>query len=252
MNLNYLYGTEQKVIYETNKIYGVGRFDLERSIELLLNSSHFLQENIEFNSSEYIYYIFVFYNYLKLPYTLRSIIILWEKGYYLESNILIRSILEGLLQIKYFYSHKNSLNDHLLNRKRISFKTMFKELLPDLYDSYYNNLSGFSHSKLITSIFRENRKSAEISEIIHGCKFNLKYSGSIISQTIGLAYAHLNFIDIFFPSFYSKIDTNLKIKIKYYLSETRKKLIKNLNTQSKNEFWERFFNFIDNKHFSTE
>ncbi len=48
-----------------------------------------------------------------------------------------------------------------------------------------------------------------------------------------------------------KIDVNLESKIKSYLLETRKKLIKNLNTQTENKFWNTFFIFIDNKQFDT-
>lgn len=248
MNSEYLYRTEQEVILKSNEFYGLGKFTLETFMEIFFNSSHFLKEKVEQDTDEHVFHIFAYYNYMKLPYTLRSIIILWGKGYYLESNIIMRSILEGLLQIKYFFENKNLLKNHILNKKRISIKTMFNVFLPNQYDRYYGRLlSGFAHSGLITSIFREDRQSPESSEIIHGCKFNPTYSSFAMNHTISLAYGYLNFIDIFFPSFNTQIDDDLKKHIESFLTETNQKLKKNIEAENDNKFWKSFYNFIHNK-----
>lgn len=141
-----------------------------------------------------------FEHYVQAPYTFWTVYSLYEKGYYLESMILYRHLLEVLIQMKYFQKYPEKLKDHLLDKKRVSFKAMFDEFSPGFYKTWYGELlSGFAHGKIPKSIFRFERPSPAEATTIMGCKFDIRHSTYVINNTLPLLFGYLNHFDPFFP-----------------------------------------------------
>ena len=220
MNLEYLLETEKRTLDDTLKIHGISEPFLNELVNLFFNLGHYLNEDYPIESDENHFHIFAYYTYIRMPYTIKSVGDLWLKGYYLESSILLRHVLESLAQLRYFSNHIDEIRGHLVNGKRVTFRTIFNSIIPGFYKNYYGRLlSGFAHGSTITSLFHEDRSSATLSIIIHGTKFNEKHSHFIIKQTLAYGYGLLNYIDIFFPSIISKIDNLLKDRIENLLRE---------------------------------
>jgi hypothetical protein len=238
MNLDYLIETEQETIEISLNTFGKAKSYLDTLVDLLFNLNHFIDEKVELETTDHFFQVFAFNTYARTPYSLKVIGDLWVKGYYLEAIILIRHLLEGLVQVRYFYNHRDKISDHSLGIKRVSFKVIFEEIVPGFYDAYYGKLlSSFAHGNFINALFREERESAEKATIIHGSKFNDKHSLSIIKQSLAYGYGFLNFMDIIFPSFKNKIEKDLSTKLKELLKELHSKFILDYENPEQIIFW---------------
>lgn len=122
---------------------------------------------------------------------------------------------------------------------------MFDEIMPGYYKKYYGNLSSrFAHSKLTTSIFRTDRASPKKARIIMGCEFNKGFSHSVIKTAIAYGYAYLNYTELFFPTFYSKIDTKMKNEIADILKSINSYFVIEKDHSEKGEYWDLMYSLI--------
>ncbi|NQT24297.1 hypothetical protein HQ585_02975 [candidate division KSB1 bacterium] len=234
MDLEYLLNTEKQVKEVTLTEWGVGSGSLTKVINLFFSLSHFLNEDCEIESDDNAFQIIAYSSYLRLPYTLKTIQDLWLLGYYLESFIIVRHIVEGFAKLRYFTENRNEITPHFTARKhrdRVSFKTMFDSVAPGYYHFHYGKLlSGYAHGDLNAYFTRTDYTSQTEGRVIAGCEFNDIYCGLIINLTLTFCYGHLNYLQEFFPSILDKLPKdlldhflNMRNEMKLTLNSKRKK-----------------------------
>lgn len=209
MDLKYLLETEEEVKGITLTEWGVGYDSLTKLINLFFSLSHFLNEDYEIESNDNAFQIIAYSSYLRLPYTLKTIQNIWVSGYYLESFIIIRHIVEGFAKLRFFTDHRDQIISHFTatsHRDRVSFKTMYDTIAPGYYQLHYGKiLSGYSHGDLSAYFTRTEYTSPTTGRVIAGCEFNDTYSGLVINLILTFCYGHLNYLESFFPSILSKL-----------------------------------------------
>lgn len=128
-------------------------------------------------------------HYVQLPYTLKLIFEQIMKGYYLESQILIRHLFETLVHLKYFYKHPGDIKLHVENN--IAIKRMVDDITKKPLYEYYRHLCSYTHGFIMKDIHRTDRKA------------NKTYLGNIYNEdncTVPINYfteLMLGFINIY-------------------------------------------------------
>ena len=210
MDFQFLLDSEIETKSVTSKYIPLAESTIENFINLFFKYHYFMKENYIDESDEHYFHSFAYYTYIRMPYNVRSIYQIWEQGYYLESLILLRHIVESYIQLRYFYKYKEKVKTHFQASKasnRIKFKTMFDEFAPGYYEIFYGKFySRFAHGHFVTSIFRANFKSKK-GELIYGCEYNNVHSNLVINQLFTFCYAYINFIELFFPEFSKLMNT---------------------------------------------
>ena len=162
---------------------------------------YFVGEEDDPSSLEGMFLTFAHNHYLKIPYSLRAIMILLNKGYYAESALLVRNLFETLVQLRYFHKHKDKLNNHVLKTKKVSIRQMVCEFNENLYTTVYAALSTVAHAEFGSLVFRANYSSAQGGKTIMGSIYNKQFYYFILNQLSAITYGLLNFINIFFDHY---------------------------------------------------
>jgi hypothetical protein len=204
MDLNFLINSEIETINNTSSNIPIAESVIENYINLFFKYQYDMKTDFIPDSDDHYFHSLAYYNYARLPYNIRSVYTIWEKGYYLESIVLLRHIVEGFIQLRYFFKYKDKIKTHFeasRSRDRIQFKTMFDEFAMGFYEIMYGKFySRFAHSHFVSSIFRANF-TPERGELIYGCEYNDQHANLIINQLTTFCYAYLNYIEVFFPKF---------------------------------------------------
>ncbi len=233
MSLNVLLKTEKETTSNTMNSYGEDVIEIKNLINLFFRLSYQCKENVEKDSHEHWFITMAYNSYIRLPYNLRAIYLLWINGYYLEATVVFRHILEGFAALRYFYNHKNELENHLTTpKKRVRFYTMFEENAPGFYKYYGQPYSDIAHGGATASLFRVEYSSPANGRIIMGCEFNLSKSAMVSVSTIMVSYGYLNYISVFFPSIKSKLSSTIDKRIQDMLEHIENKYLK----KSDNDF----------------
>ncbi|MUK89309.1 hypothetical protein GMD78_13100 [Ornithinibacillus sp. L9] len=152
-------------------------------------------------------------HYLQSPYTFLSIYESWKKGYYLESVILYRHLLEVYVQMRYFEKNHKRLEGYLTGTDRIRMVNMFDEFSQGFYHDFYGRqLSTITHGKIGKSLFRIIRTSPEKGRVIMGCEYNEFLASYVMNIYVPLIFGYINFFNIFFPN--NTLDGDILIEIK--------------------------------------
>lgn len=153
---------EKETIKKTNNVLlGCCKY-FPICVDSLLKLPYFIGSVEDIESPEGNFHSYCHTQYLIASHSFRSCYILWERGHYSEASIIIRSILESFVQIRYLYQHKEKTKIVWVSSD-IKMWTMFKFLgiSRNFYDRHYGRiLSGISHRKIASDIFRVKRKSA--------------------------------------------------------------------------------------------
>lgn len=217
MNFEYLLKTEQNTFKDTynkkNEIITV----FINLINTFYRIHYHLKPKYEKESYDHKFYNLSEQIYLRLPYSLRSINILWPFGYYQESLLIFRQLLESFVILRYFNNHRDEIEPHFTatgNKGRIQFRQMFSEFSDDLYKNYYGKVfSNIAHGGIYSFLFRTEYSSPSNGKILLGCQYDNKNSNLIIIPTLTLSYGYLNYIDIFYPDNNIKSDSFLSEKV---------------------------------------
>lgn len=94
-------------------------------------------------------------HYVQLSYSLKSIYDLIMKGYYLESQILVRHLFETLVQLKYFNLKPEKLSVHM--SKNILLKDMMNAITDKNLYRIYRHLCTYAHGFIMKDIHRTDR-----------------------------------------------------------------------------------------------
>ncbi len=217
ISLNFLLHSEEQAAKDTLSFLKEDSTEFINLVNIFFRLSYHCKEDVTPDSDEHYFLTEANLKYLRLPYSLHAIYDLWLKGYYLEAVLIYRHILEGIVSLRYFYSHKDKLKAHLgiiTPRKRVRFHTMFEEIVPGFYERYYGRIfSDIAHGGPSTIAFRAKYSSPTNGDIIMGCEFNLNHSRFVSRSTMLVSYGYLNYISVFFPSIMSKINLVMSKRI---------------------------------------
>ncbi len=231
MNFDYLLKTETETIKVSNDRHPAWFNYYEELIDTLFQLAYYVGEEKDVESDDGYFMAFAHNQLLKLPYTVRAASILIEKGFYLESALLVRHILEVLIQLRFFNKYKERLNKYVLRKERITLKTMFCEFNPELYSKMYSALSDAAHGGFGSIVYRTTYKSATKGTTIMGSVYNEMFANYLLNQLIPLIYGILNFIPIFFRLYKDLVPSNIELKRTSALNELKKMM----NTLPKSE-----------------
>lgn len=218
--------------------------NISPALNVLLHLMYFTGRDKDVNTQEGLFHSYCWHQYIQAPYSFRTVIILFERGHYREAIIIVRSLYESFIQIRYLDQNRDKIDSVWSAGKirkekegKISFKVMFDKISPGFYEKYYGEqLSGITHSKSISDIFRIERKSATEGRTIIIPEYNQVWAGYIVNNLIALLFGYLNFFPLFFPDGFGSIDINLSkeyIKstawLRTYLGQNRKTFPKALD-----------------------
>ena len=129
--------------------------DISRAIDVLCKLPYFIGEKLEPKDAAKSVRSLCYVHYVQAPYTFRSLLTLYQQGYYLEAIVLYRHLLEVFVQLRYFHDHPEEYTAHILNSPRVSFKKMFESFSSGFYASHYSRqYSEAAHGIIQKSYFR--------------------------------------------------------------------------------------------------
>ncbi len=220
-NADLLDKQEPQVVLQTQEMFGKGRhgfcdFSLD-GIDLLLYGIHHLRnldkdtldETGEFKNHKLAMRSIVYYNLYHTSLTYKAVYNLIHQGYYTESAILLRSIVENLVRMKYLYKQKDI---DLVNtafaghygykgkKFKVKYQTMFDSVAPGLYE-YYRLLCDIAHGSFAAHMLKIGKRDSEQKKIIldYGLIFKLEESTYVINQFSVYLFAHIKFMMLIFP-----------------------------------------------------
>ena len=167
---------------------------LTRGIDVLLKVPYFTKQPDDYGSDAGLYHSWCHERYVEAPYTMRSILLLWLRGHYLEAFVLVRHLLESFVQVRYFQRRPEQLRSHWMattQRDRVSFKVMFEDASPGYYERQYGRLlSGVSHAGFAMSVFSswvppEGDSPAKMLPRL-GCQFQEQGAAAVMNLTVAL------------------------------------------------------------------
>ncbi|MBI2888983.1 MAG: hypothetical protein HYY10_03625 [Candidatus Liptonbacteria bacterium] len=139
-------------------------------------------------------------------FTFRSCFLLIENGYYLEANIICRSLIEIYVKMRYFENRKDQLETfeqpHINSKKRptVNFKTMFDEVLPGYYDEVYRfMLSHMAHGGVGARLFKVRFRSPTNMEADQGVVFNEEWGSMVINNLSSYIFGYIRFYKHIYP-----------------------------------------------------
>lgn len=193
---NELIGTEEAVAGRIdNELYGfISNF--QKSVNSLLRLMPYRGTFADPGSETGAVQAYSFTHLVQAPYTCRAAFLLWRRGYYLESLVLCRHLLEALLQTSYFQARPQDLEAHWTSKKRVQFRQMFDLIAPDAYKGFYTLLSDYAHGGITKNIVRFDR---EAGRIVVGCEFNEELASHVMNVLTILVYGFLHRYYEFIP-----------------------------------------------------
>jgi hypothetical protein len=207
-NPDYVRQTEENVVCSTRGAFSELDWRLSWVVaEELLKLPHFSGPIEPQPSDSGSVQVYCLVNYAQFPYTLSRVHETWRKGYYLESFILIRHLIEVFAQMRFFHRHPELLQPHVTSSQtgsgRVRFVTMFDELSTNSYRLVYGDLlSTYSHGNA-NMIFRatlsNNEETGPQVHPVTGCEFNISSATLICIFMTNLALGFLRFFPICFP-----------------------------------------------------
>lgn len=201
MSFDYLIKTESETIEISNNNLSGWFNNYAAFIDCLFKVVYYVGEEKDVESNEGQYMAYAHNQILKLPYTIRATSILLKKGFYLESALLVRHILEVFVQLRFFSKYKERVNNYVLKKEKITLKTMFNEFNPELYSTMYWGLSEAAHGGFGSTVYRTKYKSSSDGVVMMGSIYDELFSNYLLNQLIPLIYGIVNFIPIFFKQY---------------------------------------------------
>jgi len=216
MEMNILFGydhfssIEKRTYQKSIKQFPWAAKDIPNLIDLLCKLRYFFGNPppIELESS---LHWFCAKHFIHAPYTLKAINDLFFTGYYLETLILARHLLEAFVRMKYFKKFPEKLEPHLNNKMRITYKTMFNEFSPEIYESWYGDqLSDAAHGVYFKEILQTDRSDNNNLKVINGPEFDIIASDYALVWIFSLFLAFLKSFFLCFPQNTLSNDLDLK------------------------------------------
>ena len=248
---------ELQVALRTQEIFGKGRygfcdFSLD-GIDLLLQGIHHFRNADDsldgmgqWKNHRFAIRSIVYYNLYHISLTYKAVYNLIHQGYYTESSILLRSIVENLVRMKYL----NKQNDIDLvetsfaghygykgKKFKVQYKTMFDSVAPGLY-KFYRMLCDMAHGSFAAHLLKIAERDYEQKTITldDGLIFKLHESSYVVNQFAVYLFAHIKFMLLIFP----EIEENViePYTSKYYKTISKfEAVMKDFSESEQNKEW---------------
>ena len=153
------------------------------------------------------YQTMVFYWLYMSIYTFKSSLVLVERGYYHEANILSRNLLEVFVKMRYFQKHPDKLAEEHRNNSKpetrgkayIKFSTMFNEVLPGYYERYKWMFSEPAHGGVGALLFKAEIRSATDVEVDRGVIYDEDNATRILNGLNVYLLGYIRFYKHLYP-----------------------------------------------------
>ena len=184
-----------------------------------------------------------YYHFYRVIYSFKAIYNLTITGYYTEAAILLRSVIESYIKLRYLNFRKDAelVGQALAGNAKykgkkypVNNKVMFDKIAPGLY-SDYRHLSDMTHGS-IASVFMKIKKTGISPDLDYGLEFKPKESSIIINQYSIYLLAHLELLMDTFPAIEINMSTVMKKKYKN-IHDVVWRLIDDFSTREKNRDW---------------
>jgi uncharacterized protein DUF5677 len=151
-------------------------------------------------------------------FTFRATVLLSSRGYYLESQILDRSLIEILVKLRYFHKHPDKLvgfQSIAAKRKNgITWKEMFDEVLPGYYvDEYGWSMSYVAHGGVGANVYRTERDAAGNGFGDAGVCYKEFWAGASINQKTVFMLGFLRTYRNIFPEAIGLLSSELRSEL---------------------------------------
>jgi len=217
-----------------------GFYDISRNAIELIGSSlffwekHDLDENGQFKNINYCLKSILYYNVFNNTTLFKAVCDLTVRGYYTESLILLRSILESIIKFKYIEKEQN-MELALLSfagrrgikgkKFSVTIKDQSEKISPEIYKTY-QFLCDITHPTVITGFTKYDFGNHKIKHVIIGQEFSEKHTGLVINQCTYYLLCYLNLIkkyqnnfNKFFPVVYRNLYSYTVEKLNLFISE---------------------------------
>ncbi|PJD94557.1 MAG: hypothetical protein CK425_11295 [Parachlamydia sp.] len=148
---------EKAVITETYLAFEKELAEIANVINLFFEMLYLKRIGLNDESTPgYSFFFHAYEVYCQLPCDVRSLVVDFERGYYVEAFRKSRSLIETLMKLKYFLKDKESMSVYLNSLKdkkggKITVKKFFDKIIPQAYDKYYRFVSRFTHNNYVLS-----------------------------------------------------------------------------------------------------
>lgn len=122
-----------------------------------------------------------------------------HRGFYLESAILLRHLTELLVQVRYFERHTKVVLQHLSakrSRDRVKFQSMFDEVAPGYYRTYYSLASSMAHGGVGSTMLRVDMTA---SKGRFGCHYDSDHCTLVANSWAAILHGFLTSFEFTFP-----------------------------------------------------
>lgn len=255
MTIEYLLKQEVIARAKTEEFYGKNRegfcdFALD-GVELMIQGTGYLRkinidnlnEKDEFKNFDGAIRAFSFYHYFRVTFTFLATYKLLLYGYYTEAAILLRSIIETFVRLKYLYLRENI---ELVNQAfagyrgfkgkkfTINYETQFDKVAPGLY-IFYRELCDMAHGALSSTLLKTDWGSSD-RPLDSGLLHKDEESTFIANQFSAYLLAHIEFMSVVYPEIQDNQPDQYAEKYHKTLSILWM-FMKEVSTKEKNKLW---------------
>jgi hypothetical protein len=179
------------------------------------------------------FHVFCWNQYYHSGYSSRAGLILYERGYYLEANILLRKMIEALVKMRYLEKHKDLAMIIWTDKKgrmpdglrKPHIKDMFNEVAPELYENIYGLLlSGFAHGGIGAGFGKINYRASGSPSVALGPVWSEDSATFYVNMFTMIALGYLVYFPIAFRDNFKSVDHNLLVQYAEIMDWLRKSL----------------------------
>lgn len=166
------------------------------------------------------FHVYCWNQFYHAGYSLRATFILYEKGYYLEANMILRRLLEVLVKMRFLENNKSLTLCIWTNQKSFikdgskkpRIEDMFNEVAPQLYRDFYGLLlSDFTHGGIGSGLGKIDYKA---SEVALGPVWNEDSATFYINTFTMVSLGYLKYFPMVFGESFQNADTDLLAQYK--------------------------------------
>lgn len=181
---------------------------IPKAIDILLQLPRFASAGERASANDHQFRWWALSVYVNAGHTSWALYDLWRSGLYLESTVLLRSLVEAIVQLRYFEIRSTEVTRLLdPSGKRITFKDMFEAVAPGYYKKWYGLLSSIAHARLGATVFR-----VEPSMIAVGAAYNEDFASQVLNQFDPILLGLLRLFPRHFPGYASAGDAGLEAR----------------------------------------
>lgn len=198
-NYNDIHDGQINTQKQTCSIYEGWVPKFQKSLTVLIQIPYIDHTKPDIQNEDYHYYYIARETYCNAPMAFAAAHTLMEQGFYSEAYIVIRSLIEKLVKLRYFANHKEQVASYELtgkdtNNKKISIASMWEEVTGDkaAYNKIYSFTSKFTHGAIGANTPSMINKIQQDSMISLMPQYNKIIAEGIINYLVSTLYGYLN------------------------------------------------------------